>query len=205
MKTIAGHLFELFVVFLGVYLAFLATDYQEELSDRAIRVKYYDSLIREFQGLVAHLDHEDRKLQAHLAVIEEIDAGNRPHIPASDLTYIYPGAVVAAAMEGENFASLDSRILNSIIGGRPGLTLLEEQIRILNQLTANVLLPIQLTREDCCYREDGSLRPELAWYPRIIQEIRRMNRQLHAAVKDRAIPDLVSSKAEVEALFAWPL
>ena len=46
-KTVAGFAVELVAVFVGVYLAFLFSDYQEELEDRAVRVKYYDTLILE--------------------------------------------------------------------------------------------------------------------------------------------------------------
>ncbi|MCY3810294.1 MAG: hypothetical protein OXH15_00665 [Gammaproteobacteria bacterium] len=141
MKSVAGYAFEVFIVFLGVYLAFMVTDYQDEVRDRAVRIKYYDSLIYEFRGLIRHLDGEETKLRRHLAVVEDIEKGNRPHIPASDLHYVYPAAVVAAAWEGRNFESLRTQDLRSIISGTPALTSLEELVRMLNQLSATGFAP----------------------------------------------------------------
>ncbi|MGB0495760.1 MAG: hypothetical protein ACPGJI_05330 [Kangiellaceae bacterium] len=43
------YFFEFFIVFFGVYLAFVFTDYQEALRDKKIRIKYYNALIQEFE------------------------------------------------------------------------------------------------------------------------------------------------------------
>ena len=205
MKSVAGYAFEVFIVFLGVYLAFMVTDYQDEVRDRTVRIKYYDSLIYEFQGLIRHLDGEEAKLRRHLAVVEDIEQGNRPHIPASDLHYVYPAAVVAAAWEGRNFESLRTQDLRSIISGTPALTSLEELVRMLNQLSATVLLPAQIRSENCCYRDDGKLREEFAWYPRLVGEIHALNRELRRVVVEQALPDLTSSKEALGEGGYWPL
>lgn len=205
MKGFAGYVFEVLIVFLGVYLAFVVTDYQDDARERTVRIKYYDSLIAEFQGLIRHLDQEETKLRRHLAVVEDIEKGNRPHIPASDLHYVYPAAVVAAAWEGRNFESLRTGDLRSIIGGTPALTSLEEFVRMLNQLSATVLLPAQIASENCCYRDDGTLRQEFDWYPRLVEEIHGLNRALRTVVADQAIPDLTSSKEALAEGGYWPL
>jgi len=205
VKSVAGYAFEVFIVFLGVYLAFMVTDYQDEVRDRAVRIKYYDSLIFEFQGLIRHLDGEEAKLRRHLAVVEGIEKGNRPHIPASDLHYVYPAAVVAAAWEGRNFESLDTQDLRSIISGTPALTTLEELVRMLNQLSATVLLPAQIASENCCYGDDDQLREEFAWYPRLVGEIHGLNRQLRSVIVEQALPDLASSKEALAEGGYWPL
>lgn len=76
-KSAAGLAIELVVVFVGVYLAFLASDYQEELRDRDVRIKYYEALILEFETLARHLEEEHEKIRRHLAVIGEIEAANQ--------------------------------------------------------------------------------------------------------------------------------
>ena len=205
MKSFAGYVFEVLIVFLGVYLAFVVTDYQDDARERTVRIKYYDSLIAEFGGLIRHLDQEETKLRRHLAVVEDIEKGNRPHIPASDLHYVYPAAVVAAAWEGRNFESLRTGDLRSIISGTPALTSLEEFIRMLNQLSATVLLPAQIASESCCYRDDGTLRQEFDWYPRLVKDIHGLNRELRTVVVEQAIPDLTSSKEALAEGGYWPL
>ena len=197
-SDVARYLLEFVIVFVGVYLAFLLTDYQEELREREVRVKYYESLILEFKVLVQHLDNEVLKLENHLKIIEEIENGKHPFIPVSDMNFPFLGGVVDAAFEGRNFEALDRRILNNIVRGRPGLEILNHNISMLNQLTADLLV-IQLTDEHCCYDEEGTLLPHLEWYPRLIREIHRLNRGLRIGLVDNAIPDLEQSKRALEA------
>lgn len=192
-NDIARYALEFVIVFVGVYLAFLLTDYQEELRERDVQLKYSASLILEFQVMVAHLDIEEKKLLKHLEIIEQIDSGHRPMIPVSDLIYPFHGGVVDAAFEGRNFEALDWDILNNIVRGRPGLEMLDRNISMLNRLTTE-LLPIQMTDKNCCYDEDGNLLPSLEWYPRLIREVHRLNRGLKTVITDRAIPDLEQSK-----------
>ena len=196
-SDIARYVLEFVIVFGGVYLAFLLTDYQEELREREVRVKYYESLILEFRLLVQHLDNEAMKLEGHLKIIAEIENGKRPLIPVSDMNFPFLGGVVDAAFEGPNFEALDRPILNSIVSGRPGLEILNHNISMLNQLTADLMV-IQLTNEHCCYDEEGILLPHLEWYPRLNREIHRLNRGLRTGVAERAIPDLEQSKKALE-------
>ncbi|MCY4144472.1 MAG: hypothetical protein OXG08_12400 [Gammaproteobacteria bacterium] len=186
------YLVEFLIVFVGIYLAFLLTDYQEEFREREIQVKYYESLILEFRALALHLDAEEPKILKHLAIVEEIEQGNRPIIPVSNLVYAFQDGVVDAAFSGRNFEALDKGILGAIITGRPALEALDRSIRMLNGLTAE-LLPIQMADEDCCYDEEDNLLPLLEWYPHLTREIYAINRQLRVVVLERAIPDLEQS------------
>jgi len=203
-KTVAGFAVELVIVFVGVYLAFVFADYQEELQDRAIRVKYYNSLILEFTRLDQHLEQENERIQRHLVVVAEIEEGGRPELTVSDLSYLYRGSVVAAAFNSENFESLDPDILSAIISGIPLLEYLEDRVDRFNDLTATVLLPMKAAGAPE-YNADGSLRAHLAWYPRLLREIGSANRALHEIVNDLAIPDLEQSRDELLARrFHWP-
>lgn len=196
-SDVARYVLEFVIVFVGVYLAFLLTDYQEELREREVRVKYYDSLILELQLLVQHLDNEVLKLEGHLKVIEEIENGKRSIIPVSDMNFPFRGGVVDAAFEGRNFEALDRPILRNIVGGRLGLELLHHNVNTLNQLTADLLI-IQLTDSNCCYDEEGRLLPHLEWYPRLIKDTHEINRGLRKSVAENAIPDLEQSKKALE-------
>lgn len=189
-------LLELAVVFLGVYLAFLFTDYQEEQRDRAVRVKYHDALILEFQVMVHLLERERVKIDRHLAVVREIGEGARPDLPlgaGNDLEFTYRGDVIAAAFDGGNFESLRPKILRNIIHGVPALEILRQRIDRLNRLTATVMLPMHGNQ----YDEGGTLRPELQWYPVLVGEIDQANLQLLEVLRDQAIPDLEQSRNEL--------
>ena len=199
-ERVAGLAIELVVVFVGVYLAFLASDFQEELEDRAIRVKYYQSMILEFEALSSHLEDEHARIQRHLAVVSEIEQGGQPDLAVGDLSYLYRGSVVAAAFESQNFESLDDEILADIIGGIPLLERLEDRVDRFNAL----MLPIQASGAPT-YDPAGRLLPHLAWYPRLIREIETANRTLYDVVANRAIPDLEADRDRLMAQrFPWP-
>lgn len=206
MRSIGHYAAELLVVFLGVYLGFLVTDYQEELREREVRAKYYDSLILEFKTLVAHLDAEHSKLERHLAVVAEIEQGGQPDLPHIDLdqsAYGERASVLTAAFTGRNFEALDFGILRNIILGLPGLDMLRARVGRLNELSVAVLEPLrslQPVESDPghgFYDAEGGLRPELAWYPRLIREIDVVNRELRAVVADSAIPDIEQDRADL--------
>lgn len=196
-QTIARYFGEFSIVFVGVYLAFVLTDYQEELREREVRVKYYDSLIKEFKSLIRHLDLEEQKLLKHLAIVDEIEQGLKPVIPVSDLVFPFRDGIVTAAFDGRNFEALDNDILGNIVLGRPAIEAIDKQVNMFNLLTAE-LLPIQMADEDCCFDEEGNLVPLLEWYPRLTREIYGLNRQLRMVLLDRAIPDLEESKEALE-------
>ncbi|MCY3884650.1 MAG: hypothetical protein OXG24_06980 [Gammaproteobacteria bacterium] len=196
-QTVARYFGEFAIVFVGVYLAFVLTDYQEELREREVRVRYYDSLIKEFRSLVGHLDVEEQKLLKHLAVVDEIEQGLKPIIPVSDLQFWFRDGIVNVAFEGRNFEALDTGILSAIVTGRPAIEAIDKQVDVFNLLTAE-LLPIQMADEDCCYDEAGSLVPLLEWYPRITREIYGFNRQLRMVLIEKAIPDLEEFKQALE-------
>ena len=200
MRSIGHYAAELLVVFLGVYLGFLVTDYQEELREREVRAKYYDSLILEFKTLVAHLDAEHSKIERHLAVVAEIEQGGQPDLPHIDLdqsAYGERASVLTAAFAGRNFEALDFGILRNIILGLPGLDMLRARVGRLNELSVSVLEPLRADTTRGFYDVEGSLRPELAWYPRLIGEVDQINRELRAVVAESAIPDIEQDRDDL--------
>ncbi len=201
-KNLGWFTMELVIVFLGVYLAFLFNGYREGLHERSIQIKYYDSLILEFNVLIGHLNDENEKPRKHLTVVAEIEQGEQPDLLPSDLYYLYPGDVVEAAFNSTNFESLSDYILSNIIQGTPALEFLEENVDRLNQFTMTVLLPAQTGAMDF-YDEEG-LKAAFALYPYLIRETHSANRLLAEFVEQRAIPDLEERRGELAAQLRWP-
>ena len=189
---VTKYLFEILIVFLGVYLAFLLTDYQEAMKERDLRVQHYESLALELQGLAFTLGVEEQKLRAHVHVVEEIDQGKRPRIPSSDLLFVYPGFVRDSAFNSRHFEALDSELVKEIINGSFGLSLLEKQIESFND-QSTALLPIVATNEESCYGEDGQLQAHWQWYPRLVRDIDQMIRNAREGIVNNALPDLRES------------
>lgn len=200
------YFFEFFIVFFGVYLAFVFTDYQEALRDKKIRIKYYDSLIHEFKIFYSHLEEEQVKLDSYLKIVKSIEAGEQPKLVLTDLYYLYNGITVRAAFNSKNFEAIDEELLHSIIRGIYKLEQLEKKIRRINELQQSILYQTAASGEiSDYYSENGQLKDSLLWYPKLIKEIAKTNAILREVVKDRAIPDMERSRKETEDMPFWEL
>ncbi len=180
---------EFVIVFLSVYLAFVLTDYQEELREREIQVKYYENLLIELEVMVHYLDHEEQKLVGYAAILEEIERGARPIIPAGELYFLFEGGVAQSALDGGNFEWLDLGLLENITQTRPLLEALSQRVVLFNRLTSD-LAPLQLGGANCCYDLEGQLLPHMSWYPRLIEEMHGLNRGIHQFVVEAALPEV---------------
>ena len=181
---------ELAVVFIGVYLAFLLTDYQEELEKGEIRVKFYESLIVELSGVVQHLEEEEEgNMLWHTSTREEIGKGNRPKIPAFPLNYAIPASLLTAAFDSRNFESLNTPTINNIVQLTPIIESLKQKVYSFNNLLVS-LLAAQKSDEDCCYDTHGNILEDHIWYPRLVKEIYDLNEEIREIILDKAIPDL---------------
>ncbi|MCW8878655.1 MAG: hypothetical protein OQK04_15225 [Kangiellaceae bacterium] len=198
------YLFEFFIVFLGVYLAFLFTDYQEALREKKIRIKYYESLIFEFEGFYKHLQDEGEKLEQAMLFVNRLKAGEQPNLAITDFYYLYHGIAVKTAFNSQNFEAIDEGLLKSIIGGVYQLELLEKKIKRINQMQQAILLPF-VSQQKSPYTQDGKLVDELTWYPQLIEDIYETNKLLQHIVKDRAIPDMQRGKEYLEQMPYWKL
>ena len=193
IKTASSHIprlfLELAVVFIGVYLAFLLTDYQEELEKQDIRIKFFEGLIVEFDRVVFHLDKEEVNMLPHLSAMEQISKGNQPQVPVHPLYYPVPGKMVTAAFDSRNFESLNTSTIENIVRAAPHMEELHQKINMFNDFLV-VHLTAQESNVTCCYDHEGKLFEHYAWYPELIEEIHYLNRYIRNTIIESAIPDL---------------
>ena len=186
-------LIELAVVFIGVYLAFLLTDYQEELEKQDIRTKFYESLIFEFSTVNFHLGTEERNMLPHLSAVEELSQGKQPRIPTRSLYYPVPGLVVAAAFDSRNFESLNTETIEVIVEATPYMESLKQKINTFNHLLV-LLLSAQQSDANCCYNDEGKLLEQYSWYPELVSDIHELNQRIRKTIVEKALPDLQKLK-----------
>ncbi len=198
IRTASSHVPRLFVelavVFIGVYLAFLLTDYQEELEKGEIRIKFYESFIVELSTVVEHLDVEEgENLLWHLSTVEEIRKGNRPNIPARPLYYSISGLVLTAAFDSRNFESLNTDTVNDLVQLSLYMESLKQRINTFNSLLVS-LLSEQKSDVDCCYDTQHKLLDDYSWYPKLVLDIYDLNIYIRDRILNSAIPDLQELK-----------
>ena len=193
IKTASSHIPRLFVelavVFIGVYLAFLLTDYQEELEKGEIRIKFYESLIVELSNVVQHLTEEEQHMLWHTSAVEEMEKGKRPKIPARPLNYSIPGLVLTAAFDSRNFESLNTDTINNVAQLTPVMESLKQKVDTFNSLLVS-LLAAQSSDDDCCYDRQGSILDDYIWYPELVMDIYHLNVEIKQIIIESAIPDL---------------
>lgn len=189
---------ELVVVFVGVYLAFLLGNRQEEASEREIALKYRDALICDFEMLASSLRSEEQKLRRHLEVVKEIEEGLRPDIPVGEFYHLHDDLLLQAGFDSQNFESLDERLVVNLVRGRFALRSVGQPVERLNALMDHVLLPMHSGGNQGYYDGDGELLPHLEPYPRLVRQILRANLTLQAIVRGDALPSLKLERMGVD-------
>lgn len=195
ISNVPRYFFELAIVFVGVYLAFQLTEFEDELEKRDIRVKFFDSLVSEFSMVIYYLDEEERNLLTHLSTVERIRAGEKPTIPVRSLYFVAPRTVVTAAFDSRNFESLNRQTIDGIIQGSPQLEALEQRIGAFNEQLG--LLASKQANEEECYGSDGELLPQFGWYPTLVDEIHELINDIRDSLANNAIPDLLELREEL--------
>ena len=128
LKTVGRFAFEFVIVFLGVYLAFVFTGYQEEKRKLEVRIKYYDTLILELETTSQLLAMEEQKVARLEAVVDRMDEGLQPDLIADHLSFVFPNWVAGSAFESQNFEFLDAATLSHITQSRPHLDYLDLRV-----------------------------------------------------------------------------
>ncbi len=178
---------ELLVVFVGVYLAFLLGNRQEAAREQELALKYREILICDFEILVSSLHDQLEELRPHIQVVRQIDEGLEPEIPLSEFYYLYDDRVLQAAFDSQNFESLDSLLVQSIVRGRVMLLSLEQYVDHLNTLMTTTLPQMHRDGDRRYYDEEGKLLPHLEAYPRLVRRTARLNGALQNVLRGEAL------------------
>ncbi len=188
---------QMIVVFLGVYMAALVTGRQEDLREREVALKYREILSCDFAVLVDFLKGEEKKLEQHLQVVEEIDEGLQPNLPVAEFYFPHDDQVVQAVFDSKNFESMGSSLVRNIVSGRFMLESVEQRVERLNEFMTTVLLPMGVSGDRRYYDEEGRLLPHLEPYPRLIRGTAAWNRNLQQALVEGALPSLFQERMEM--------
>lgn len=200
--TLKGVFIEFLVIFLGVYVAYLFSDFQENQRERRTQIKYCATLIEEFRFLDLLLAQQQARIaEDYRPVLAAMEAGERPALHVAPLFFDFRGLTIEAAFRNdENFNALPDLILANLTRGHTAIAGIRSRVE---QLRANLstigrtgVAPEQL------YEADGALREEFSWYPRLVREIEAIGGQTRTALGD-AIAGLEAHKRELEERDWW--
>lgn len=169
-RKVGWLLAELFVVFLGVWAAFLLDQYQADRRDAERRVEITRSLVAEMDSLSSSVDRTLPSLEQRIQpLLDSIEAGQRPRLdPVQPGVYFRPDAW-NAALESGVVRLLEPATLRQVSRLYSAVAGLRDLGESFNANVRVVLLPNLGEGSAEFYGPDGSLRPKYAWYPRQIR------------------------------------
>jgi hypothetical protein len=157
---------ELIVVFVGVYAAFVLSEYQEDRKASQRRRQLEAALVREIQDITTRTRRVAKALPAQLARFDSaVAAGARPPLepeiePVRVQTHMWEATLQSGALDFFDVPTVFelSRFYNELNAGF-------EQLAQLRHLSETVLIPNLGRGADEFYQPaDGKLRPKYQWY-----------------------------------------
>ena len=160
--TIGRFIFELIIVFIGVYGAFELNRYQQVQRENEIREKYFITFRSELNKLIASVRQVERSIEKELAEIESFDDSKRKEaFYPVNLVFNESLLITQAGLNADVFVQLSPDLAASLIGGYDYVQSLETMTHNYNQLAINKLYGLQWGD---LFIKDGSMKTEFEWY-----------------------------------------
>lgn len=186
LKKLPTYLFELLVVFVGVYAAFALNNYRESQKAIASQIKFAESFRAEieYNGKYAQLlKHELDSIADQLE--KDIEAGLRPPLdPIPQLRLSVGTFITRAAFNENHFEAIDQQFLFNISQGVVLFDDIQNQIELFHQKAREQLY----VSEPDFYLPSGQLKPEYRWYLDDLKNLRFLFKRLEYAIEKGAIP-----------------
>ena len=162
--TVGRFLFELFIVFIGVYGAFELNRYQQVQREEAIREKYFITFKSELKKLIASIRQVERSIDKELAELENYnDTLKNESFYPNNVVFNESLLITQAGLNEDVFVQLSPDLAASLIGGYDYVKSLEIIASQYNEMVNNKL--IGLTWKDI-FNNDYYIKQEYDWYPR---------------------------------------
>lgn len=183
-------LIELVAVFVGVYLAFALSNYQEEQKNEKTRIKYFKSFLLELQGI-------NYTIKRQLKIIERIDSVYTESIqnkrfkipeiyPDFELTINMP--IIKSAFIGSHFENIHPQFLLNISFGGNLITMIEKRVNRYTENCQRVLYGRPMNARSF-YQSSGQLKREYQWYLDDLRSIKVLYKRLNVAIEEGALPE----------------
>lgn len=184
--SIAKFLFELFIVFIGVYGAFELNRYQESLREERIKKSYFKSFQSELSELSGRIKRSKRQIDNRIAEIDSAKAKGERFTPRPLNLYFDPQMLITrAGFNDDVFTQLDAGLSTSLSGGF-------ENVRTLSQMAEDFNTKCNLhiigTAPTSFHDKQGNLKPEFQWYESDLKNLQLNFDILREMIVDQAVP-----------------
>lgn len=183
-------LLELFIVFVGVYGAFLLNSYRESKEEERARIVYYETFLQELTVFSLQLQQVSGTLDSLIRYYEtRIEAGEKPELRViRELDFTSNMFIIRSAFSDRNFGAVGQEYLRNLSAGSNLITQLEKRIDAFQADCHRLFYGRPLEAEEFYY-SDGRLKEAWQWYLADLRYIRRLAGQLSYAIEQGAIPE----------------
>lgn len=189
-ETLKKVVFELVIVFVGVFLAFQLNNYRENLASDEIRIRYYNQILLEFRSNLQEIEFAKRVIASHVDTFQVVvERGEQPALVSLNTINLDNNLfVIKSAFESGYLENLNPQFVTNISVGSNYIT---RAARLIDRFNDTVALAMQGNdwQQERFYDAEG-LKPEYQWYITDLQFIVTYLGNLESAMKDGAIPDI---------------
>jgi len=160
--SISRFIFELFIVFIGVYGAFELTNYQQNVREEKIRENYFVSFKSELNTLIFNIDQVEKGISKELYRLENYNDSleSRPFTPVR-INFNQSLLITQAGFNADVFVQLNPDLASSLIGGFDYVKRLEAMSDDYNSLAS---LKLYGHKWGDLFTSNREMKDEFAWY-----------------------------------------
>ena len=179
-------LFELLIVFIGVYGAFELNRYQQSARETKVEINYLTAFMSELNNIRSQTVSLKSKVTSLIARHEAaMEAGTTPKLTPPNL-YFYHGLLITQiGLSDDVFVQLSPGLATSLSGGYDFIQKLITRIKDFNDLCNTRLIS---DRPLNFYDGDGKLKPSYSWYLKGLKTIDSELNTLLGVIEEGAIP-----------------
>ena len=160
--SISRFIFELFIVFIGVYGAFELNRYQQNQREHKIRENYFISFKSELDKLIADIKNASEVVDLELSRLADYsDSLQDKAFKPAYISFREALLITQAGFNDDIFVQLDPSLASSLIGGYDYVKNIENMVDLFNEISSDKLSGLMWKD---LYDSNGELKPDFFWY-----------------------------------------
>ena len=179
-------IFELVIVFVGVYGAFELNRYQEHQREQKLKVNYFNSFQSELVKLSSDIHTNQRVIDRKLHELDSAwAAGGQPELTPLKIYFGAQMLITKAGFNDDVFTQMSANLSASLSGGYDHVQAVSQQAREFNQTCRMHLIsnrPIEF------YDRQGKLKPQFNWYVEDLRTLKFYFDRLDQMITQGALP-----------------
>ena len=184
--SVGRFLFELFIVFIGVYGAFVLNNYQQREREQKIRESYFVSFRSELRQLIGSIRQTENRINNEIEALEKYTDSlkKQPFFPLT-LNFKQSLLITQAGFNDDVFIQLSQDLALSLTGGYDFVKSLEQRAERFNALSQNKLSGLSWGD---LFDSQGKLKTEHQWYRRELDILKANFERVGSMMENDAAP-----------------